>query len=164
MYEIRAVAEGYATAMAALDLSHICKLCCRLQQHWILNSLNEARDRTGILMETTSGPQPAEPQWELRRWEFYVFFSAISQWWWWGKWWWWYVYTHTHTHTHTHTYILNICWVNKWMIIFSLIQNFRVAIPTPVLQIRKFFFLSFVFLGLHPWHMELSRLGVESEL
>ena len=27
-----------------------------------------------------------------------------------------------------------------------------------------FIFLSFVFLGLHPWHMEVPRLGVESEL
>ena len=27
-----------------------------------------------------------------------------------------------------------------------------------------FFFLSFVFLGPYPWHMELLRLGVESEL
>ena len=27
-----------------------------------------------------------------------------------------------------------------------------------------FFFFFFVFLGLHPWHMEVSRLGVQSEL
>ena len=27
-----------------------------------------------------------------------------------------------------------------------------------------FVFLSFVFLGSHPWHMEVPRLGVESEL
>ena len=27
-----------------------------------------------------------------------------------------------------------------------------------------FFFLFFVFLGLHPWHMEVPRLGVELEL
>ena len=27
-----------------------------------------------------------------------------------------------------------------------------------------FFFVFFVFLGLHPWHMEVPRLGVESEL
>ena len=27
-----------------------------------------------------------------------------------------------------------------------------------------FFFLSFVFLGLHPRHMEIPRLGVQSEL
>ena len=27
-----------------------------------------------------------------------------------------------------------------------------------------FFFFFLVFLGLHPWHIEVSRLGVESEL
>ena len=27
-----------------------------------------------------------------------------------------------------------------------------------------FFLVFFVFLGLHPWHMEVSKLGVESEL
>ena len=27
-----------------------------------------------------------------------------------------------------------------------------------------FFFFSFVFLGPHPWHMEIPRLGVKSEL
>ena len=31
-------------------------------------------------------------------------------------------------------------------------------------QVLTFFFLSFVFLGLHPWHIEVPRLGVQSEL
>ena len=30
-----------------------------------LNPLSEARDQTHILMETTLGPLPTEPQWEL---------------------------------------------------------------------------------------------------
>ena len=42
-----------ATAMAMLDLSRICDLYHSLQQHRILNPLNEVRDRTHILMETT---------------------------------------------------------------------------------------------------------------
>ena len=32
------------------------------------------------------------------------------------------------------------------------------------LSIYLFIFLSFVFLGPHPWHMEVSRLGVKLEL
>ena len=32
------------------------------------------------------------------------------------------------------------------------------------LTLSPFFFLPFVFLGLHPRHMEVSRLGVQSEL
>ena len=35
------------------------------QQHQILNPLSEARDGTRILMDTLSGFQPAELQWEL---------------------------------------------------------------------------------------------------
>ena len=48
---------AYATATATLDPSRIFNLdlCHRLQQHWILNPLNEARDRTRILMDTMSG-------------------------------------------------------------------------------------------------------------
>ena len=33
-----------------------------------------------------------------------------------------------------------------------------------LLRIKKKFFLSFVFLGLHLQHMEVPRLGVKSEL
>jgi len=36
-----------------------------LNQSRILNPLSEAREPTGILTEITSGPLPAEPQWEL---------------------------------------------------------------------------------------------------
>ena len=32
------------------------KLCLQLSQGWILNSLDEAKDRICILTETTSGP------------------------------------------------------------------------------------------------------------
>ena len=34
------------------DLSHICHLCCNLQQCQILNLLREARDQACILMDT----------------------------------------------------------------------------------------------------------------
>ena len=47
---------AYATGMAILDLSHICNLHCSLRPGWILKPLNETRDRTLILTETTSGP------------------------------------------------------------------------------------------------------------
>ena len=36
--------QVYITAMAMLDLSHICDL--QLQQHWILNPLRDAKDQT----------------------------------------------------------------------------------------------------------------------
>ena len=43
---IRAEAMACATAMAILDLSCICDLCCGLWQCWILNPLSEDRDPT----------------------------------------------------------------------------------------------------------------------
>ena len=45
--QIRAAAEAYASATA------------------ILTALRRARNQTHILVETTSGPKPTEPQWEL---------------------------------------------------------------------------------------------------
>ena len=44
---------AYTTAMAMMDLSHICDLYCSLRQCQILNPLREARDRTHILMHTS---------------------------------------------------------------------------------------------------------------
>ena len=46
---IRAAVEAYATATAIPDLRCICDLHCSLWQHWILNPLSKARDRTHIL-------------------------------------------------------------------------------------------------------------------
>ena len=59
--QIRAVAEAYTTAIAILDLSHICNLYHSLWQHWTLNPLTEDSDQTHLLMETTLGPLPAAP-------------------------------------------------------------------------------------------------------
>ena len=42
---------AYTTAMP--DPSRVCQLYHSSQQHWILNPLNEARDRTHILMDTS---------------------------------------------------------------------------------------------------------------
>ena len=42
---------AYATATAMQDLSHVFELNHSSWQHWILNPLNEARDRTRILMD-----------------------------------------------------------------------------------------------------------------
>ena len=33
---------------------------------FLTNSLSKARHQSGIITETTLGPQPAKPQWELR--------------------------------------------------------------------------------------------------
>ena len=50
------------------DPSRICELHHSSQQPWILNALNEARDRTRILMDTGwLGSSPTEPQRELPR-------------------------------------------------------------------------------------------------
>ena len=46
---------AYATAIATPDLSCLCSLCHSLGQCQILNTLNEARDRTCILTDTMSG-------------------------------------------------------------------------------------------------------------
>ena len=46
---------AYATATAMQYLSRTCELCCRLQQHWILNSLSEAMDKIRILRGTKLG-------------------------------------------------------------------------------------------------------------
>ena len=35
---------AHTTARATPDLSHICDLCCNLEQHWILNPLGKTRD------------------------------------------------------------------------------------------------------------------------
>ena len=54
--QIGAAAVAYVTDLAILDLSHICDLHCSLWQCRILNPLNEARDGTHILTETTLDP------------------------------------------------------------------------------------------------------------
>ena len=45
----------YATAMAMLDLSHICDLGCSLWQCQIINLLSKARDQSHIFMDTMLG-------------------------------------------------------------------------------------------------------------
>jgi len=45
---------AYTTATATLDVSHVCDLHHSSQQHWILNLLSEARDRTCVLMDARS--------------------------------------------------------------------------------------------------------------
>ena len=44
---------AYTTATATLDLSCVCELNHRPWQHWILNTLNKARDFTRILKDTS---------------------------------------------------------------------------------------------------------------
>ena len=50
---IGAVAASLARATAAQDSSHTCNLHHSSQQHWILNPLSEAKDRTLILMDAS---------------------------------------------------------------------------------------------------------------
>ena len=44
---------AYPTVTATQNPSLICNLYHSSQQHWILNSLSEARDQTHILMDTS---------------------------------------------------------------------------------------------------------------
>ena len=50
---IEGAAAACATAIATQDPSCICNPCCSLQQRWILNPLNKARDWTCILMDAS---------------------------------------------------------------------------------------------------------------
>ena len=75
---IRAAAMAYTTATAIPDLSGICDLYSSLQQHWILNPVSKARDRTCILMVTVSGSYLTEPQWELSHEPIFFIFSLLS--------------------------------------------------------------------------------------
>ena len=62
-----AAAHLDATAAATLDPTHTFKLHHHSSwQYWILNPLNEARDRTSILVESVV---TAEPQQELQKWD-----------------------------------------------------------------------------------------------
>ena len=54
--QIGAAAQAYTTATEMPDPRHICNLCHRLWQLWILNPLSKARDLTCILMDTMLGP------------------------------------------------------------------------------------------------------------
>ena len=53
--ELELQLPAYATAIATRDPSQVCDLRHSSQQRWILNSLNEARDRTHILTDVISG-------------------------------------------------------------------------------------------------------------
>ena len=44
---------AYATATATREPSHVCSLHHSSRQCWILNPLSEARDQTGVLMDTS---------------------------------------------------------------------------------------------------------------
>ena len=43
---------AYTMVTATTDPSHICNLCLRLRQHWIINMTSKARDWTLTLMDT----------------------------------------------------------------------------------------------------------------
>ena len=52
---------AFATATAAVDLSHVCDLPCSLPQHRILNPRSEARDGACILMDASQVLNPLSP-------------------------------------------------------------------------------------------------------
>ena len=52
----------------------------------------------------------------------------------------------------------------KWSIAFKVFQRRKQSMPYGLGVFFSFFFFSFLFFGLNPWHMEIPRLGVDSEL
>ena len=65
--ELELLLPAYATATLTQDSNHVCDLYHNSQQNQILNPLSEAKDWAHILTNTTLGPSPAEPQWELQQ-------------------------------------------------------------------------------------------------
>ena len=64
--ELELQPRAYTTATAMPDLSCVCDLHHRSWQHWILNPLSEARDRTCVLwMHILIRFVSSEPRWEL---------------------------------------------------------------------------------------------------
>ena len=63
--ELELQMPAYTTATATQDPSHTCNLHHGSGQHWILNPLSKARERTHILMDTIWVLNPAEPQQEF---------------------------------------------------------------------------------------------------
>ena len=57
---------AYATGTAMPDASFVCSLHHSAWQHWILNPLRGARDRTCVLMHTSQRLVFAKPRWELQ--------------------------------------------------------------------------------------------------
>ena len=64
-----------------------------------------------------------------------------------------------------------VCWWEWWYFIIVLVCTFLIAndnenflVVIGYLHIFSLFFFFFVLLGLHPWHMEVPRLGFELEL
>ena len=51
--ELELQLAAYATTTATTDLSHVCDLHCSSRQCRILNPLNEAKDQTCIIMDTS---------------------------------------------------------------------------------------------------------------
>ena len=68
-----------ATATAMWDLSRVCNIHCSSLQHWILNPLCEARDRTCILMDASQFIS-AEPWWELHNTTFLRLTECLIYW------------------------------------------------------------------------------------
>ena len=54
---------AYTTATATQDPSHVFDLHHSSWQHWILNPLSKARDRTHVLMDTSWGLLPLSHHW-----------------------------------------------------------------------------------------------------
>ena len=100
--ELELQLQAYATATAIPDSSHICNLCCSLQQCLILNPLSETRDQTHILTDTNQFLNPLSLNGNNLKIFFLGVINILSL----------YIYTDTQTHTHTHTHMLDFVKTN----------------------------------------------------
>ena len=135
--ELELQLPAYATATATRDLSRVCNLHHSSWQHRILDSLSEARDWTVILMDTS-----------------WICFCCATVGTPWAAFW---------------------RMTDRWLILVSsvyrtLYLNYFSCVIFPRSCNNSFckggnsFFLPFFFPGPHPWHMEVPRLGFESQL
>ena len=125
---------AYTTARATWDPSRVCDLHHSSQQRWVLNSASKARDPIRITW-TLVGFATAKPQQELQFKSIFTFFRNVSS------------YTPPGIFLQ---FILNY-------FIFLMALEIETSLPL----LKKFFF---GFLGPHPRHIEVSTLGIKSEL
>ena len=155
--------QAYITTTAMWDLSTSVDPHHSSRQCWILNPLTRARDGTRILMDTSQVCY----HWATRRAPTISFDKHIQS-----------CNHHYNKDTeHFHLQKVPLCpfvvnplpnfsqgnWSDFWFLYIYLFQN-GIQTQSHSICLNTFHIWLFSFLGLHLWHMEVSRLGIESEL
>ena len=142
--QIGATAAGLPHSHSKGDPSCICNLHCSSRQHQISNPLSEARDQTHVLMDTSQVHQ----RWATTRAPAFAAFSVYV------------TYTCKSGRASSFQFFLVCSCLTLFISLFISFIKIYVSSPLQVL----FFLNFFVFFGPHLQHMEVPRLGVESEL